>query len=426
MKSTPSLFVLSLFAAGACGGSRLLVGMDPAGNGGSQGSAGTSVTGSAGTSPGQTGNAGAAPGLTGSAGTAGATSIGSHPINPPLPISGLQAITRIAQVLWSASPDGDVLVAAQQGQFMTASDLVAPIHTMLADARAATGVGKFYRWWLNLDAIATTMKDPLLFPAYTPALQADLSTETEMYAVDMTLTKNGTYKMLMTSATTFVDARTSDLYGTMIVDSDPEDFVPLTLDPTQRAGLLTQPALQVLGSVATRNSPPNRGTYVVDRFLCRALPSSPPGLPAFQQSPGTTLRQSLADAFESSAACGACHLLIDGPGLAFETFDAIGRFRTTDNGLPVDVSGLELYADGAPSEPKSFSGPIQLAADLAASTQAQQCMAQQWLAYVTGMTTDQITDADVGPVFATFGAAGLNLQELIVAVLTSDLFLAKH
>ena len=211
----------------------------------------------------------------------------------------------------------------------------------------------------------------------------------------------------------------------MIFDVGPEDFVPLTLDPTKRAGLLTQPALQVLGSIATRNSPPRRGAYVVETFLCTSLPDPPAGMPAFQPSTGTTLRQSLA-ASESNASCAACHTIFDGPGLAFETFDAIGRSRTTDNGLPVDVSGLELYGSGAGASPTPFSGPIELAADLASSAQAQQCMARQWLAFVAGTTTDRVSDTDVAPVFAAFSAAGLNLQELIVAALTSDLFLAKH
>jgi hypothetical protein len=45
---------------------------------------------------------------------------------------------------------------------------------------------------------------------------------------------------------------------------------------------------------------------------------------------------------------------------------------------------------------------------------------------VSGTTFDQIDDATVAPIYTTFKESNFNLQELIVAVLTSDAFLAKH
>jgi hypothetical protein len=374
---------------------------------------------SAGGKTGGTGTAGSS--STGSGGVAGTTSV---PVGGELlQISGLEAITRIAAVVWNASPDGDVLVQAEQGHLTTKNDLFGPIHTMLADPRAATGVGKFYRWWLNLDAIATTSKDAQMFPAYTPALQVDIANETETFALTVTLKMNGTYTTLLTSPSTFVNARLAAIYGVPGISGDA--LQATALDPSQRAGLLTQPGLQALVSLPTRNSPARRGVYVEERFLCSPVPAGPTTLPALAPpQPGTTLRVAIMQD-EASASCAACHVRIDGPGFAFETFDAIGRWRTNDNGAPVDVSGLLLY-DETLTAPTHFAGPIQLANDLAASVRAQQCLARQWLAFVGGTTFDQIDDATVAPIYATFKASNFNLQELIVAVLTSDGFLAKH
>jgi len=377
-----------------------------------QGSAGTGKTGGAGT-----GGSSAV----GGDGAAGTTSVPTGA--EPLQISGLEAITRIAAVVWNASPDGDVLVQAEQGHLTTKNDLFGPIHTMLADPRAATGVGKFYRWWLNLDAIATTSKDAQVFPAYTPALQADMANETETFAVTLTLKTSGTYTTLLTSPSSFVNARLAGIYGVTGISGD--TLQATALDPSQRAGLLTQPGLQALVSLPTRNSPTRRGVYVEERFLCSPVPASPANLPALAPPPaGTTLRAAIKQD-ETMAACAACHILFDDPGFAFETFDAIGRWRTNDNGAPVDVSGLLLY-DETLTAPTHFAGPIQLANDLAASVRAQQCMARQWLAFVGGTTSDQIDDATVAPIYTTFKESNFNLQELIVAVLTSDAFLAKH
>jgi hypothetical protein len=37
--------------------------------------------------------------------------------------------------------------------------------------------------------------------------------------------------------------------------------------------------------------------------------------------------------------CAACHKVMDPMGLALENFDAVGAWRTDDNGQPVDASG---------------------------------------------------------------------------------------
>jgi Protein of unknown function (DUF1585)/Protein of unknown function (DUF1588) len=41
----------------------------------------------------------------------------------------------------------------------------------------------------------------------------------------------------------------------------------------------------------------------------------------------------------SNAACASCHRLIDPPGFSLEQFDAVGRWRATEEGKPVDAAG---------------------------------------------------------------------------------------
>ena len=50
------------------------------------------------------------------------------------------------------------------------------------------------------------------------------------------------------------------------------------------------------------------------------------------------MRERLAT-HRASAACAACHNMMDPIGLALENFDAIGVWRSTDSGTPVDPSG---------------------------------------------------------------------------------------
>jgi Protein of unknown function (DUF1592)/Protein of unknown function (DUF1588)/Protein of unknown function (DUF1585) len=445
MKTTLSLSLVAFLvtAAGACGGNRLLVGNDPnTGTAGSAGSAGATGSGTAGQSTGTGGglatgaagdfNAGAGGGIATGAGGAFSTGTGGGlatggggagvvRVVTPLLIPGETAIERIAQVLWHEAPDADLMLQAAQGHFTSTSDLYGAVHQMLADPRAKVGVGAFYRWWLNLDAVATTPKDPLLFPTYTPALQADMANETETFGVNVTLAMNGSFQTLLAAPFSFINARLADVYGVAGISGD--TLRQVQLDPGMRAGFLTQPALQVLGSNAASNAPSKRGMNIDEILLCEQVPAEPAGVPAFVPGgPGVTMRAALAANLSQNATCAACHAQLDPQGLAFETFDPIGRFRTTDNGGTVDVSGLNLM--NVLDSTVTVDGPVLLAEVFARSAKAERCMTRQWLAFVLGKTFSDITDAFVDQAHPTFVSSGFNLKELIVAVLTSEIFLS--
>ena len=191
----------------------------------------------------------------------------------PLGISGLEAITRITAVIWNDKPDADLIQQAAQGHFTSTSDLYGAIRQMLADPRAAIGVGAFYRWWLELPTVATLKKDPALFPTFTPALQADMANETETFGVKVTLDLNGSYGTLMTAPMSFINARLADVYGVPNVQGDA--LPQVNLDRKQRAGLLTQPALLALWSaVPTGTIPSLRGTISLREGLLRRRPAA--------------------------------------------------------------------------------------------------------------------------------------------------------
>ena len=428
MKLALPVLLLGVAALGACAGNDPLRGAGAAGAMGTAGAMSGADAGATGTGGAGAGGTAGAQGTAGAAGTAGAqgTAGSAGATATPLRISGVDALNRIASVLWRSTPDSDTLARAQAGELTTVPQLAAAVRTMLDDPHAAAGVGAFYRWWLDLDYLATSSKDPQLFPSFGPTLQADMANETETFGLNVTLAMNGTFGTLMTAPFSFINADLASLYGVSGVVGD--DLRQVALDPTQRAGLLTQPGLQVISSYDDRNSPTTRGAHFLRNILCQTVPAPPPNIgPLPTPAPGVTLRAALA-ADVSSAVCETCHAFVDPPGLAFETFDAIGRWRTTDNGAPVDVSGLAIRLDSTTSTPVNFSGPIELAKIISSSVTAQQCMTKQWLAFVLGVPsssgTDLLTPEMWMPSFQTFANSGLNLRELIVSALTSDAFLA--
>jgi len=113
-------------------------------------------------------------------------------------------------------------------------------------------------------------------------------------------------------------------------------------------------------SLALRSSPSVRGAYVLRDVLGIPLPEPPMDvepLPEDDKNLGElTLRKSLIE-HRTNPDCRSCHSEIDPIGFGLEAFDAIGRFRTHQNGVKIDVSGN--MPDGT-----QFSSPAELKAAL--------------------------------------------------------------
>jgi len=371
------------------------------------------------------GGAAGSGGATGSGGGAGASDGGMSDasIAGPVPfrISPRDALTRVARVLWETVPDQALVAIADSGTLVTDEDVRRVALTMLSDPRARVGVSHFYRWWLDLDAVInTTRKDPALFPEYTSALAAAMAAETEAFAMDVTFDGDGKFPTLMRGSYSFVNESLAKLYGVPGVTG--ADLRKVDLDPTQRAGILTQPSFLTQTSSSTSwTSPTRRGYFVADKILCRRPPPPPPeGETEISVDPPVpqTNRQRLMRAV-SNPECAGCHALMDPLGFAFESFDSIGRVRVADNGLVIDASGTFQIDSGE----ATWKNVVELAQILAKSRQAEECLGMKWLTYVLGR---DLTDADTTSVTAIgdlFVSGGLDLRTAIAATVSSASFL---
>jgi len=92
-----------------------------------------------------------------------------------------------------------------------------------------------------------------------------------------------------------------------------------------------------------RTSPVLRGKWLLDNFLGSPPPPPPPDVDTSLQATGeggraATVRERL-EMHRRNPSCAACHAPMDPLGFALENFDAIGAWRTTDSGKPVDANG---------------------------------------------------------------------------------------
>jgi hypothetical protein len=191
------------------------------------------------------------------------------------------------------------------------------------------------------------------------------------------------------------------------------------LDANKRAGLLTQSAF--LATHGHEGSAPIfRGVAVREQLLCMELPPPPPGADALfpPPSPTKTTRERL-QMHRVNPECASCHNMMDSLGYGFESFDDIGRYRTTENGVNIDDTGMIVGTDDADGD---FKGPVDLGRRLAKSKTVQQCVATQWFRYAMGRNETALDKCTMDNVFERFKKSEFRLPDLLLALVESDGF----
>src|SRR5262249_1455620 len=139
---------------------------------------------------------------------------------------------------------------------------------------------------------------------------------------------------------TYLNERLARHYGIPHVYGSWFRRVP-TEDDSVRGGLLRQGSILTVTSYATRTSPVIRGKWILENILGTPPPPPPAHVPAvkdkaFSSSPPARERRA---EHRRDAACAGCHKLMDPAGFALENFDAVGRWRTFEDGKPLDATG---------------------------------------------------------------------------------------
>jgi Protein of unknown function (DUF1588)/Protein of unknown function (DUF1592)/Protein of unknown function (DUF1585) len=283
-------------------------------------------------------------------------------------------------------------------------------------------VTEFAGQWLGLDELASIDKEATAFPTWKPELRAAMRTETDRFIEHVLWQGDGKLATLLTAPYTFMNAPLAAYYGVTGVTGDA--FQQVMLDPGQRGGLLTQAGLlSVLGNNDVGlTSLVYRGRFVREQLLCQPIPDPPADAqdmnPPFTAS--TTARE-WSVARRAKATCGACHQLIDPIGLGLENFDAVGLYRTTDKGKPVDAAG-ELTGTDVDGP---FTGGPALAEKLSGSKTVRDCLVTQWFRYGYGRDVTPRDACTVATLNRVFAESGGNVRQLLLALTQTDAFLFR-
>ncbi len=259
----------------------------------------------------------------------------------PYRLGDYELASRVSFFLLGTGPDAELLKLAGQGRLGLPGALSKQARRLLSLPRADALATRFASQWLRLQDLERVIPDPIVYPYSDQTLSLALKKETELF-FDSLVREDRSVLELLTADYTFVNERVARHYG--IPNVTGSEFRRVTL-PEDRRGVLGHGSVLTLTSIANRTSPVMRGKWVMEVLLGSPPPPPPPNVPALEETKGTTdtgralsVRERM-EQHRSNPQCTSCHRVIDPLGLALENFDATGKFRIRDGGMPVDTSG---------------------------------------------------------------------------------------
>jgi hypothetical protein len=330
-------------------------------------------------------------------------------------ISDLELASRLSFFLWSSIPDDELRQVAAAGKLHEPAVLERETRRMLADPKAEALVSNFAGQWLYLREVKNQHPQTKDFD---DNLRQAFRRETELF-FESIIREDHSALDLLNADYTFVDERLARQYG--IPNIYGSQFRRVTLPGEERRGLLGQGSILLVTSVSNRTSPVARGKWVLENILGSPPPLPPPNVPALEDTgkAGGAVPVSVRQKMElhrSNAVCAACHKIMDPIGFSLENFDLTGKWRSKDEGVPVDASGQMV--DGTKLDgPASLREALLSRPDVFVST-----LTEKLLTYATGRGLKYYDMPAVRAIVRDAAAKDYRFSSLILGIVKSEPF----
>ncbi len=335
----------------------------------------------------------------------------------PVKLAPFELAARLAYLITASTPDAELLGAAAAGTLDTDAGVSAQAERLLASPAAASALSSFHEEWLKVSAVADLEKDATLFPEWSDELKVAIQAETTHFVSYVLGQGDGKLGSLLTAPFSVVDPVLAPLYGV----APPAGVGRVELASAERSGLLTQAAFLAVKAHERQTSPVRRGVGLLQSLACITLPPPPPTVMADepQITADATTRQRFA-AHSNNPACAGCHAKIDPAGFVFESYDAVGRYRTTENGAPIDtqitLANIAADVDG------DYPNVRALLERLAQSKTVGDCYATQWFRYALKRDPVNRDACSLKRMLTAFDGSQGGIRDLVRAVASADAF----
>jgi hypothetical protein len=323
--------------------------------------------------------------------------------------------SRLSFFLWSSIPDDELLDAATRGTLSTPAGLEQQVKRMLADRKSEALVDNFVSQWLTLNKLPGVVPDVDAYPEFDENLRDAFRQETRLF-VEAQLREDRSVGELLTANYTYVNERLARHY--QIPNVYGSHFRRVTLADGRRGGLLGQGSILTVTSYPNRTSPVLRGRWLLDNILGSPPPPPPPDVPSLKEGP-TDRPQSIREQMEvhrKNPSCAVCHVRMDPLGFSLENFDALGKWRTSVDAVPVDASAA--LPDGT-----KFDGVTGLR-QLMASHQEDfaRTFTQKLLGYALGRSIESTDLPAIRQITKSAAPGGYRWSSLIMGIARSAPF----
>jgi len=286
------------------------------------------------------------------------------------------------------------------------------VRRMIADPRSKALVENFAGQWLHLRNVRDWKPDPDKYKAFDDSLRAAFERETELF-FESVVRQDRTVIDFLNADYTYLNERLARHYGLDGVRGG--YFRQVALSSPERGGILTHGSVLTVTSYPTRTSPVLRGKWILENVLGAPPPPPPPDVPDLEDTASKSsknLREAL-EKHRANVACASCHAHLDPMGFALENYDAVGKFRTTEDGSPIDASGA--LPGGA-----TVNGPGDLKKVLLERRdEFVECLSEKLLTYALGRGLEHYDLPAVRRIRRETAAGDYRFSSLVLAIANS-------
>jgi len=352
-------------------------------------------------------------------------------------LDDFELASRLSYFLWSTIPDEELLTLAEQKQLSQSVTLRAQVERMLSHPKATQFTENFTGQWLGLRDIDFTVPSHIHYPEFDDMLKVSMVRETELFFGEV-LRDDLSLTNFIASDFTMLNGRLAKHYGIPGVSGFAFQKVKLPPD-SHRGGVLTMASVLKVTANGTTTSPVLRGAWVLDRILGTPPPKPPENVGTLEPDTRGTknIREQLAK-HRQLESCASCHVKMDPPGFALESFDVIGGwrefYRVSGNGKTVTIDGRRMpYLHGPKVDPSDVLPDGRAFKDidelkqllLTDKDQLARSLTTKLLTYATGHGLEPADQAVVNDIVGKVKAKNYGFRSLIHEVVASQLFQTK-